>query len=429
MRFIQWVGLVVLAMVASLKAAPNDIDATMEIIRRSGALPTISVEYIQSDSKSKPMVARVHKMLVGDLKVSGHFSVQEETSPSNLNALNFDKYRSNAVHFVAKVNAKYDGKAISAQLYFYDVNKGQEIFSKRYSVGQDSHYPLLAHKMAVDINQHLNFPSLEWMERFVLVSKYISPKRTQILLADYTLTFQSVLIDNNLLNTFPKWANKEQTEFYYTKYLKRPTLFKYNIQSKKEEQILNSKGMLVVSDVSKDGNKLLLTMAPTSQSDIYLYNLGNKKLTQLTRYAGIDVGASFVGNESKIVFVSDRLGYPNVFTTDVDGSERVEQLVYHGNNSNAATAFEDYIVYSSRTSSNEFAPNSFNLFLASTKSSAIRPLTDGGINQMPRFSKDGKSILYIKHTPAQSSLGIIRLDYNKSYLFALPKGKIQSLDW
>ena len=48
---------------------------------------------------------------------------------------------------------------------------------------------------------------------------------------------------------------------------------------------------------------------------------------------------------------------------------------------------------------------------------------------MPTFSKDGKNIMYIKHTQTQSALGIIRLDYNSSYFFSLPKVKIQSYDW
>ena len=35
--------------------------------------------------------------------------------------------------------------------------------------------------------------------------------------------------------------------------------------------------MVVCSDVSKDGKKLLLTMAPKDQTDIYLYDLQTKE--------------------------------------------------------------------------------------------------------------------------------------------------------
>ena len=59
--------------------------------------------------------------------------------------------------------------------------------------------------------------------------------------------------------------------------------------------------------------KLVLTMAPNSQPDIYVYNTETKLKKRITKYAGIDVGGNFVENDTKIVFVSDRLKYPNIF--------------------------------------------------------------------------------------------------------------------
>ncbi len=403
------------------------VDATMEIIRRSGVLPVIDVSYIDSGAKTKPIITRVHKMLIGDLKVSGHFNVQEQSETKQ--GIDYADYKTKGVHLVAKIAVRLESSGIVTQLYLYDITTEKEALNKRYSVSHENYYPLLAHKMAVDINQYIGAPSIDWMERFVLISKNTAPSIAQIVLADYTLTFQSVIINDNRLNIFPKWANKEQTEFYYTKYLDKPTLFKYNIQTKTNQQILNSQGMLAITDVSKDGKKILLTMAPQAQSDIFLYDIPQKRLTQLTKYAGIDVEAHFIDDEKRVMFVSDRLGYPNIFATGIDGAEVVEQLVYHGRNNNFATAFGEYIVYSSRDSDNEFAPNAFNLYLASTKSDYIRQLTIEGVNQNPQFSIDGETVMYIKHTPAQSSLGIISLNYNKSYLFALPKGKIQTIAW
>ena len=48
---------------------------------------------------------------------------------------------------------------------------------------------------------------------------------------------------------------------------------------------------------------------------------------QITTYSGIDVGGQFVENDSKIVFVSDRLGNPNIFAQTI-GSSGVERLVF-----------------------------------------------------------------------------------------------------
>ena len=86
-------------------------------------------------------------------------------------------------------------------------------------------------------------------------------------------------------------------------------------------------------------------------------------------------------------------------------------------------------MYSSRETNEDFSRNTFNLYLVSTKSDFIRRLSANGINQLPRFSKDGETIMYVKHESNQSALGIIRLNYNKTLLFPLRGGIIQSMDW
>ncbi|MBR4098082.1 MAG: PD40 domain-containing protein, partial [Campylobacter sp.] len=178
-----------------------------------------------------------------------------------------------------------------------------------------------------------------------------------------------------------------------------------------------------------DGTKLLLTMAPNDQSDIYLYDIFTKNLKRITTFSGIDVNGNFVDNDTKVVFVSDRMGYPNIFSTSLDGNGLVEQMVFHGKNNNSISTFDNYVVYSSRESANEYEQKTFNLYLISTKSDYIRQLTAGGVNTYPRFSSDGGSIVFIKNINGSSLVGIIRVHENRSFQFPLKIGKLQSIDW
>ncbi len=131
----------------------------------------------------------------------------------------------------------------------------------------------MAHKASIGINQYFEAPSIDWMDKFVIFSRYTSAKKSEIVIADYTLTYQKVIIKGGL-NLFPKWASSKQKGFYYTTYNTfLPTIKHYDIYSGKKKTIVNSDGMIVCSDVSKDGNKLLLTMAPDAQPDIYEYNV------------------------------------------------------------------------------------------------------------------------------------------------------------
>ena len=200
-----------------------------------------------------------------------------------------------------------------------------------------------------------------------------------------------------------------------------------NIKTGQSKVIKSSDGMMICSDVSDDGKKLLLTMAPTGQPDIYIYDVNTRKTSKLTKYGGIDVNAQFMG-KNKIAFVSNRLGKPNIFSKTI-GSSSVEQMVYYGKSNAACSTFGDYIVYKSRESSNAFARNTFKLHLISTQTDFIRRLTAVGVNEFPRFSINGDAIIFIKNYKAQSSIGIIRLNHNKNYLFPLKYGKVQSMDW
>jgi TolB protein len=110
-------------------------------------------------------------------------------------------------------------------------------------------------------------------------------------------------------------------------------------------------------------------------------------------------------------------------------TNEVEQVVYYGNSNVSCSANGQYIVYEARESSNAFSANTFNLHLVSIKTDAIRRLTATGVNEFPRFSKDGDAIIFIKNYKGQSSIGIIRLNHNKNYLFPLKSGRIQSMDW
>jgi TolB protein len=169
-------------------------------------------------------------------------------------------------------------------------------------------------------------------------------------------------------------------------------------------------------------------MAPDDQPDIYLYDTKSGKKTQMTYFKGIDVGANFVDDGAKIVFVSSRLGYPNIYSKSI-GDRKVQQMVYHNKNNSSCTTSGKYIVYSSKESSNEFGKGVFNLYLISTQSDSIRKLTANGKNMYPRFDESGDTISFIKYRGGKSSIGILRLNANRSFLFPLHIGKIQSIDW
>lgn len=398
-------------------------DATINVVKRVKTLPSLGIES-SSSQYNEVFKIKFFKSLVADLNVISLFNVDRHYLEND-----FDKsllLKNQNMDYVLKYRLiKEDSSSLRVDIKLLQNN--ETILNKSYRVSRKNLYVFVAHAIAYSVNEAMGAPSVAWMKNKVIFARIVAPKKSEIVIADYTLTYQHTILTGGF-NVFPKWANKNQTEFYYTSLSdKKPTLKHINIKTAKITQILSSDGMLVCSDVSKDKTKLLLTMAPKGQPDIYMYNTLTKSYKRLTNYGGIDVNAQFLGQNS-IAFISDRLGYPNVFSKKI-GSRDVEQMVYYGRSNSACSVYKNYIVYKARESSNAFSKNTFNLHLISTKTDFIRRLTATGVNQFPKFSQDGDAILFIKNYKAQSAIGIIRLNQNKNYLFPLKYGKLQSMDW
>ena len=399
-------------------------DATIEVIKKVQSLPSIAVEDA-SEAYSDTFKLKFFKSIIADLNVISIFNVDRHHRIVEFDDEIVDVANKDMEYVLRYKLTQADNSALNLDLKLYKDNS--EVLNKKYKIAREDIYMFVSHAIAYDINEFMGEPSVEWMKRKVIFSRIVKPKKSEIVIADYTLTYQHVIVKGGF-NVFPKWANKEQNSFYYTALdTLKPTLKYVNVKTAKINNVISSDGMMVCSDVSEDSKTLLLTMARSGQPDIYTYNIDTKKYKRVTTYGGIDVNAQFMTKE-KIIFISGRLGYPNVFSKNLKTNE-VEQMVYYGNSNAACSAHGDYIVYKARESSNAFSKNTFNLHLISTKTDFIRRLTATGVNEFPRFSKDGDAILFIKNYKEQSSIGIIRLNYNKNYLFPLKYGRVQAMDW
>lgn len=405
------------------------VDANLEIVKKANSLPKILVA-VASNSKEYGTLNKIKKSLINDLGVSGHFELASANVQTAYEDLPDILTLSNqGISLYLNLSAQKEASGdYTLMTRLYDINARKLILEKNYTTSQEERYVFLAHKATISINDFFKAPSIDWMDKFVVFSAYTASGKADIMIGDYTLTYKKTVVTGGL-NIFPKWADKDQKTIYYTSYAyKNPTLVKLNIYTRSKEVIMESDGMIACSDVNSDGSKLLITASPNNQPDIYLYETRTKKKTQVTKFSGIDVGGQFIEDDSRIVFVSDRLGNPNIFAKSIHSSG-VERLVYHSNNNSSATAHKNNIVYSSKDSNNEMGEKSFNLYLISTKTDNLTRLTSSGINQFPKFSNDGQTLLFIKSFSGVSSVGIIRLDYNKSFLFPFSGNKIQSIDW
>ncbi|OPY66071.1 MAG: translocation protein TolB [Syntrophorhabdaceae bacterium PtaU1.Bin034] len=124
-------------------------------------------------------------------------------------------------------------------------------------------------------------------------------------------------------------------------------------------------------------------------STIYSVNVETKEKKVLLRKEGILASPTFSPDGSKMVFVSDMYGGPNIFIKDM-GSPDIKRLSYFGNY-NTSPAFSpkgDLIAFVSKTE------GALEVCVMRPDGSNARVLSDGGINDSPSFSPCGRYILY-----------------------------------
>jgi TolB protein len=201
-----------------------------------------------------------------DLKISAHF-----------------KYSINKENNAYYKFSFFMGKRTLRVKYFED---GKRKRIKNYYVNNEKMYPFLIHKAVVDINNYFKLPKIDFMLRKVVYSILEKPRQASIYIADYTFHYNERVVKGGL-NIFPKWINDKQKAILYTHLGREAILYKLNLITRKKEKILSSPGVLIASDVK--GDKILVTMSPNGQTDIFEYNLKTHKLDKITTYPGIDV--------------------------------------------------------------------------------------------------------------------------------------------
>ena len=398
-------------------------DATIEVRKSVDSLPSIAVEDASSDYQDG-LSKRFFRVMVSDLNVLSIFNVDRDYVRAGFGDENVaDEHKE--IDYVVRYQLVDDNGVMVVNVNL--INSDKVMHTLNYRIKNPKQYVFLVHTIAAAINDFMGADPVDWIKEKVIIARTTGPGTSEILITDYTLSYQ-FSIKQSGLNVFPKWADREKKYFYYTNLSNgKPELRKHGVYDQSDVLVLTSDGMLVCSDVSEDGQKLLLTMAPEGQPDVYEYDVASKQVKRVTKYSGIDVNAQYMA-DGHVAFVSNRLGYPNIFSKKTT-SQATEQMVYVGKSNSACTAHGNYIIYKARESSNAFSKNTFNLHLISTKTDFIRRLTVTGINEHPLFSSDGGTVLFVKKYKNQSSIGVIRLNQNKNYLFPLKGGAIQSIDW
>lgn len=353
---------------------------------------TIGVPSFQSDRPDR-LRMDMSELLNQDLDMSGFFIVapnsllDRELTEEGIEKkdIRFSNWRSLGIELLCKSKFIMSNGEIALESYLYDTLDGSLLLAKRYK-SRPEDWRRLVHRLADDILLAVTGEKGIMSSRVVFVSGAKRNKDVYIAGIDGQSIRQ---VTNFRTITVSPSVSPDGRYLAYTSYKEgKPNLFIMDMETGKDIHSERDDGMKLGTTWF---GKSTLGYAKTSgnQSTIYTFDAASRQKKAVLTKEGILTSPSFSSDGSKMVFVSDMYGSPQVFIKDFSSGD-VKRLTYSGtyNTSPSFSPKGDLIAYVAKIN------GSFEICTMNVDGSNQRVLTSGGINDSPHFSPCGRYIIY-----------------------------------
>ncbi len=354
---------------------------------------TIGVPYFKGD-KADRFPADMSELLNKDLDLSGFFI----TAPASLidkellsegvekQEIKFGNWRSIGIDIVCKGRVQMNGGELTLEAFVYDTLDGSLMLAKRYRAKQ-SEWRRMTHRLADDIIFAVTGEKGIMSSRVLFTAGGRNLK--EVYLADLDGQNLSKLTSYRSITLSPSMSPSGKY-LAYTSYKEgRPNLYITDFDKKNEIFVDRSEGMKIGMSWL---NKSTLVYSHTSgrTSTIYAFDVERRDKKVLVQRDGILTSPSVSPDGSRLIFVSDMYGTPQIFSKGLPSGE-IKRLTYYGNY-NSAPAFSpkgDLIAFVAKID------GGFEVCTMTVDGANQRVLTnDGTVNDSPQFSPCGRYIIY-----------------------------------
>ena len=348
---------------------------------------TIAIPPFMSADKER---SEMSDLLAQDLDMSGFFVVAPRSMMDQAflsegvdrKSIRFDQWQSLGVELLCKATVEEKENAVSLSAYLYDVGDGSLSFAKKFGAASED-WRRMIHRLADEIILQATGEKGIMSSRILFVEG-----RRDVYVSDFDGGGAKKLTNYNKLIVSPS-ISPDGKYLAFTSYREgKPCLYVSDLDANREVFADKEDGM-TIGAAWMDRRTLAYSHTAGRYSTIYSVNVETKDRKVLLKKEGILTSPTFSPDGTKMVFVSDMYGGPNIFVKDMATGE-VKRLSYFGNY-NTSPAFSpkgDLIAFVSKTE------GALEICVMRPDGSDARVLTDGGVNDSPRFSPCGRYIIY-----------------------------------
>ena len=270
-----------------------------------------------------------------DLQISGlfskmnpaHFKDFEPKEGFLVDQIDFNRWQASGAAYLIKSRYKEVEGQISLEMGFFDIKKREQIELKwKPTSAERDKVRGAVHSFINAVVEHMTGSPGIFGTRLALAQWEAGQKH--ILAMDMDGGNRSRISNNGSINVLPSWG--DSGGIYYTSYLRdNPDL--YFAEGGQTRLISSVPG--TNHGAALCGGKIAVTLSMGStNTDIYLLDPSNGRVrARLTDHWGIDTSPSWSPDCSRIAFVSDRGGNPQIYVMNASGGDQ-KRLTFSGRN-------------------------------------------------------------------------------------------------
>ena len=330
--------------------------------------------------------------------ISPPLNVKDNSSRVNFGAL--DSVGA-AVYAGGSVSNNTSG-AVSLNMEVYDTSGGKLLLKKTYNgnSGNEQQLRTIGHLFCADLVELLTGKKSIFGSKIVFVSKKTGFK--EIYECDFDGHELRQLTNSQSISLTPA-LSPDGRYLAYTGYSSgRTALYIKNLSDGKLSTI--GKSGISIDPGWRNSREVATTLSFEGDQKIYLIKADGAISRRLTFSKGIDLSPSFSPDGSKMAFVSDRNGLPQIFIEDLQ-SGQVNRLTFSGryNTQPSWSPAGDKIAYTTWESGGEI-----DIFAIGVDGSGLKQLTaNSGENESPSWSPDGRMIVFTSNRQSSKKLYIM----------------------
>jgi TolB protein len=280
-----------------------------------------------------------------------------------------------------------------------------------------------AHRIADWVYEKITGERGIFATRLLFVSR--QGPRFRLNLADWDgENMVSPLVSNEPIMS-PTWSPDGTRLAYVSFESLKPVVYVHLLSNGQRKAVANFRGSNSAPAWSPDGQRLAVTLTREGQSQIFIISAdGSGTPRRLTTSSGIDTEPAFSPDGRTLYFTSDRGGSPQIYRMPSDGGDAV-RVTFGSNYNVSARPSPD-----GRTLA--FITRREGRYLVALKNLATgteQPLSDGGREESPSFSPNGRWVMYATQAGGRDSLLAITVDGRVKQRLSSSLGDIREPSW